>query len=307
MHEHSFPTRRSSDLTNYLFLLPGLLLFLVIIIIPFIINIAYSFTEWSGAGPSTFVGFDNYVRAVTDGKFWISFYNNLLLIVAMVIVPTILGIVLAIMLFEVLKKGPLRRAAGVFRACLYVPQIIAIVVSAVAWKWLLNPSWGALNYLLKSLHIISEDVNWLGDSSIAIYSIMALMTWYQIGYALVVFVSALERLNPEILESAAIDGAPLRTVVRAIILPQITFEISVVVLTTLIAAFKVFGPVYAMTKGGPGDSTSVFSFYSYKSFFERSQVGYGSTVSTIIAILIMLVTFVFIWYRNKRENEVVGI
>ena len=109
------------------------------------------------------------------------------------------------------------------------------------------------------------------------------------------------------IESAAIDGASLRVIVFSVIIPQITFEISVVVLTTLIHALKVFGPVYAMTKGGPGTSTHVLSFYSFKSFFERSQVGYGATVSTIISMIIIVISVIFIRYRSKRESEVIGV
>jgi len=117
----------------------------------------------------------------------------------------------------------------------------------------------------------------------------------------------MERINPELIESASIDGASLRVIVFSIIIPQVTFEISVVVLTTLIHALKVFGPVYAMTKGGPGDATHVLSFYSFKSFFERSDVCYGSAVSTIISFLIIIISVFFISYRNKRENEVIGV
>jgi raffinose/stachyose/melibiose transport system permease protein len=292
---------------NYLFLLPGFLLFAVIIFIPFIANILISFTQWAGVKTPLFIGIDNYIKAMTDSKFWQSFINNLLLIIAMTIIPTILGIFLSILLFEVIAKGPLKKTAGFFRAGFYLPQVIAVVVSAVAWKWLLNPTWGALNMIFNSIGLPGWQKNWLGDSDIAIYSIMALMVWYQIGYTLVIFLSALERINPELIESAAIDGASLRVTVFRIIIPQITFEISVVVLTTLIHALKVFGPVYAMTKGGPGEATHVLSFYSFKSFFEKSEVGYGSTVSTIISIIIVIVSIIFIRYRSRRENEVIGV
>jgi raffinose/stachyose/melibiose transport system permease protein len=286
----------------YLFLVPGLVYFSLVIIIPFITNFMISFTEWSGIGTPKFIGFANYIKAVKDKAFWISFQNNLLLIIAMTIIPTIIGILLAVLLFDVVAKGIGQTVASFFRAGFYLPQVITIVVSAYTWKWLYQPNWGAVNWMLKALKM--EPVNWLGNPKIAMFSIMAMMVWFQIGYPLVIFMSALQRIDPQLYESAAIDGAGWWSSLFNITIPQIMAEIYVVVLTTMIHALKIFDPVYAMTRGGPGHATSVAGYFSFKNFFERARVGYGSAVAMILSLLLIVVAGIFLLVQSRREHAV---
>ena len=284
----------------YLFLIPGILYFTILVVIPFFANTVLSFTSWSGVGMPKFVGFANYAKALKDAVFWVSLRNNLLLIIAMTIIPTLIAIVLAVLIFDVAAKRFGQTTANFFRAGFYLPQVITIVVSAYTWKWVFHPNWGAANWALKSFGLPS--VNWLGDPKIAMASIMLMMIWYQIGYPLVIFMSALQRIDPQLYESAAIDGASWWDFLRHITVPQIRAEIYVVVLTTMIDALKIFGPVYAMTMGGPGNATSVAGYFSFKNFFERGQVGYGASVATILSALILVVTVAFITMQSRRER-----
>lgn len=284
----------------YLFLIPGILYFTILVVIPFFANTVLSFTSWSGVGMPKFVGFANYAKALKDAVFWVSLRNNLLLIIAMTIIPTLIAIVLAVLIFDVVAKRFGQTTANFFRAGFYLPQVITIVVSAYTWKWVFHPNWGAANWALKSFGLPS--VNWLGDPKIAMASIMLMMIWYQIGYPLVIFMSALQRIDPQLYESAAIDGASWWNFLRHITVPQIRAEIYVVVLTTMIDALKIFGPVYAMTMGGPGNATSVAGYFSFKNFFERGQVGYGASVATILSALILVVTVAFITMQSRRER-----
>ena len=284
----------------YLFLIPGILYFTILVVIPFFANTVLSFTSWSGVGMPKFVGFANYAKALNDAVFWVSLRNNLLLIIAMTIIPTLIAIVLAVLIFDVVAKRFGQTTANFFRAGFYLPQVITIVVSAYTWKWVFHPNWGAANWALKSFGLPS--VNWLGDPKIAMASIMLMMIWYQIGYPLVIFMSALQRIDPQLYESAAIDGASWWNFLRHITVPQIRAEIYVVVLTTMIDALKIFGPVYAMTMGGPGNATSVAGYFSFKNFFERGQVGYGASVATILSVLILIVTVAFITMQSRRER-----
>jgi raffinose/stachyose/melibiose transport system permease protein len=285
----------------YAFLLPGLAFFTILIILPFAANIVLSFTKWSGVGTPEFVGFANYVKAFQDKAFWISFQNNLLLIVAMTIIPTLLGIFLAVLLFSVVAKDLGKPVASFFRAGFYLPQVITVVVSAYTWKWLYHPNWGAFNKVLEIFGL--EPINWLGNPKIAMYSIMLMMVWFQLGYPLVIFMSALQRIDPQLYESAAIDGAGWWRSMFSITIPQIMAEIYVVVLTTTIHALKVFAPVYAMTRGGPGNATSVAGYFSFKNFFERAQVGYGSSVATILSLLLIVLTAIILGIQTKREQR----
>jgi raffinose/stachyose/melibiose transport system permease protein len=283
------------------YLIPGVILFLFLIIAPFVANIFFSFTRWTGVGTPTWIGLANYVKASTDGQFWTSFANNLALILVLTTIPTILGLVLAVLLSDLIARRFGNTVASILRAGFYLPQIIPILVSALVWRWILQPDWGMLNSLLNSVGLSFAAHNWLGDSDTALPAIMVMLIWFQIGYPLVIFMAALQRIDPELYEAAEIDGAGWLAKFWGLTVPLIRAEIFVVVLTTTIYALKVFAPIFAMTRGGPGTSTYVASWFSYKNFFENANVGYGSTMATILTLLILVITV--IWVRVQSGNE----
>ncbi len=132
---------------------------------------------------------------------------------------------------------------------------------------------------------------------------MAIMIWFQIGYPLIILMAALQRVDPDISEAAAMDGASGLQRLIYITIPFIRPEIYVVVLTTMIYAFKIFGPIFVLTRGGPGTATIVASYFSYKNFFENANVGYGATMSTVLTIVIMIITIVYIRLQTRQEAE----
>jgi raffinose/stachyose/melibiose transport system permease protein len=284
------------------FLIPGVLAFIVIVIVPFAANIGLSFTKWRGVGTPVWVGLDNYNRAFDDKAFWVSFQNNLRLVIAMTVIPTILGLLLAVFLYDNITHhfGP--SMASFFRAGFYLPQIMPLVVAAIVWRWIYQPNWGFLNWFLDSVGLDQFTQNWLGDRDTALKSIMVMMIWFQLGYPLVIFMAALQRVDPQFYEAASIDGASWIQKVLRITVPLIQPEIFVVILTTSIHALKVFAPVYAMTRGGPGTATMVASYFSYKNFFERPNVGYGATIATLLTSIIILITIGFIFIQTRQER-----
>ena len=284
------------------FLIPGILLFLLIIVFPFLANIGVSFTRWTGVGIPVWKGLANYEKAMGDSAFWASFKNNMLLIVAMTIIPTIIGLFLATFLFDYIADKFGKGVSSFFRAGFYLPQMIPLVVAGIVWRWIYQPDWGVLNGLLKSLGLDSLTRAWLGNASTAMYAVMGMMVWFQIGYPLVIFMAALQRVDPELYEAAALDGASWSQKFFYITIHLIRPEIYVVVLTTAIHALKIFAPIYAMTRGGPGRATIVASYFSYQNFFERSNVGYGATIATVLTIIIMLLTTGFILVQTRREQ-----
>lgn len=284
------------------FLIPGITIFLFLIILPFLTNIGLSFTEWQGIGTPEWIGLDNYRRALGDTIFWTSFKNNLLLIIAMTIVPTIIGLLLAVVLFDYIHRMFGTRWSSFFRAGFYLPQIVPVVVAAIVWKWIYQPDWGALNWFLSSIGLESLTQNWLGDAQLALPSVMVMLIWFQIGYPLVIFMSGLQRIDPQIYEAAKIDGANSFQTFIYITIHLIRPEIAVVVLTTTIAALKTFGPIYAMTSGGPGNATIVASYFAWKNFFEKSNVGYGSTMATVLTFIVLVMTYFFIRVQERQED-----
>ncbi|MGA4990462.1 carbohydrate ABC transporter permease [Nonomuraea bangladeshensis] len=279
----------------WLYLVPSLVLFTAVIVVPFLMNVGASLTRWSGVGTPRWVGFDNYARLLKDERFWQSFQHNAGLIVAMAVVPTAIGLVLAAALFDYIGKrfGP--RTASALRAAYYLPQVLPVAVAGVVWGWLLHPSYGAVNELL------GLDLDWLGDPDLALATVMAVMVWFQLGYPVVIFMAGLQRVDPAYYEAAEIDGASWFRRFWHITIPQIRPEIFVVLLTCTIAALKVFGPIFVLTRGGPGNATMVPSYFSYLNFFQKSNVGYGSAIATVLALIIIVVTFLFLRVQEREQ------
>jgi len=284
------------------FLIPGILATLIVIIIPFLMNVAVSFTAWRGIGTPTWIGFANYAKALGDTTFWASFRNNLFMIVAITVIPTIVGLFLAAFLFDYMAAHFGRFTANFFRVGFYVPQILPIAIAGVVWRWILQPNWGALNTLLRAVGLESLAYNWLGDAKTALLTVMVIMVWFQIGYPLVIFMAALQRVEPELYEAAAVDGANWLQRFFYITIDQLRPEIFVVVLLTLIGALKLFAQIFVLTRGGPGRATIVPSYFAYQNFFERSNVGYGATISTIMTVIIVVLTALFIYTQSRREG-----
>ncbi|MCI1661542.1 MAG: sugar ABC transporter permease [Actinomyces sp.] len=299
-------TRRKRRRAGYwLYLAPGLIGFSVIILIPFCTNLYYSMTKWKGGmSKQRFIGFGNYATLMHDQAFWLSFTNSIFMIVAMVVIPTLIGLLLAAVLFDYVGKHFSSGVASFLRATYYLPQILPVSVAGILWNWVLNAENGALNQILSGLGV-ADPPNWLGSTGTALPSVMLVLIWIQIGYPTVIFMSALQRVDPELYEAAEIDGAGWWQRFRAITIPQIKPETFVIVLTCTVAALKVFAPVYVLTRGGPESSTLVPSYYSYLNFFDKSKVGYGAAIATVLTIVILIVAIAIqvLQNRSARRDE----
>ncbi|MGV8977704.1 MAG: carbohydrate ABC transporter permease [Cellulomonas sp.] len=295
--------RRGGRLSYWPYLLPGGVLFAGVILVPFVMNIYFSMTKWAGIGDPKWIGLKNYSRLLQDDTFWLSFRNSVAMIVAMVVVPTILGLLLASVLFDYLGRRFPGRVASILRATYYLPQILPVAVAGILWGWILNPQTGALNVILRRIGLDSLALNWLGDTKTALPTVMLVMIWVQIGYPVVIFMAALQRVDPELYEAAELDGAGWAARFRAITLPQIKPETFVVTLTCTIAALKVFGPIYVLTKGGPENTTNVPSYFSYQNFFPKSQVGYGAAIATVLTLIVIVVAAVFMRAQAATERK----
>ncbi|MGM1062875.1 carbohydrate ABC transporter permease [Saccharothrix sp. Mg75] len=285
-----------------LFLLPGALLLVAVVLVPFGMNVGISFTEWSGVGAPEWVGVDNYRRLVSDGAFWASFRHNVGLVVAMAIVPTAIGLVLASVLFDHIATRFGDRAATVLRACLYLPQVLPFAVAGIVWGWVLAPADGALNEVLRALGLGGLAGNWLGDPDLALWTVMGVLVWVQLGYPLVVFMAGMRRIDPSLHEAAELDGASWWDRFRHVTVPQLRPEVFVVLLTCTIAALKVFAPIYVLTRGGPGGATNVPAYYSFQNFFEKTRVGYGAAIATVLTALVLVLTAVFLRVQDRGER-----
>lgn len=298
----AFPTRGIRAGGWWLYLIPGLVLLTVVILIPLGWNVYLSFTEYRGIRPPKFIGLENWIELIGDGAFWASFRNSIFMIIAMVLLPTTLGLLIAAALFDVIGRKFGGRLASFLRATYYLPQILPVAIAGIVIGWILRPQNGALNEILETVGLGGLASNWLGSPDTALPSIMAVLVWVQLGYPIVIFMAALQRVDPELYEAAELDGANWWQRFRAITVGMIRPEIFVVTLTCTIAALKVFGPIYVLTRGGPGTSTLVPSYYAYSEFFQSQQVGYGATIATALTILIAIVAVFFLRAQNAAER-----
>ncbi|MBT0769029.1 sugar ABC transporter permease [Kineosporia sp. J2-2] len=287
----------------WLYLVPGAILLTVIIIVPLGWNVYLSFTKYRGIKPPEWNGLENWKELFHDAEFWASFQHSIVMVVAMVVLPTVFGLILASLLFDLVGRRFDGKIAGLLRAVYYLPQILPIAIAAIVVGWILRPEDGALNDLLDAVGLGGLQHNWLGSPDTALLSIGAVMVWIQIGYPVVVFMSALQRIDPQLYEAAELDGANWFQRFRAITLAGIRPEIFVVVLTCTVAALKVFGPVYALTRGGPGTSTTVPSYYSYTEFFTAQRVGYGATIATALTVVVLAVAIFFVRAQFRLVDE----
>jgi raffinose/stachyose/melibiose transport system permease protein len=281
------------------FLVPGLLLCTLVVAVPLVVTFGTSFTQWSGVGTPRWTGLANYDRLLHDYRFWKSFENIAFMVIAMAVVPTLLGLFLAALLFDYVAPRLGGRTARVLRSGFYLPQVLPLAVTGIVWGWILHPNYGVLNSILDKIGLGSLARNWLGDEHYALYTVMAVMIWVQIGYPVVMFMAGLQRVDPELYEAAALDGAGWWQRFTRIALYQIRPEIGVVLITTTIAALKVFAQIFVLTGGGPGNATLVPSYFAWQNYFQNVNVGYASAISTVQALLIVGLTFAFIRVQSR--------
>lgn len=289
--------------TYWPYAVPGIVAFVVIVLVPFIWNIYLSFTQWKGVGSPTWVGFDNYIKLMGDEIFWQSFLHSIVFILSMAIIPTILSLFVAAALFDYIAPRFGNGTSAGIRAGFFLPQIIPIAIGGMLWGWILTAQSGALNQALRAWGMEDLTKNWLGDPLWAMVWVNVVLIWIQVGYCIVVFMSGLSRADQSVHEAAALDGAGWFTRFRVITLHQLAPEISVVLLTTTVAALKVFAPVYIMTMGGPGNATSVPAFYSYFNFIQTQKVGYGAAIATVLAVLLIVIALFMFRFQTKQQTK----
>ncbi|MGV9641009.1 carbohydrate ABC transporter permease [Streptomyces sp. NPDC003514] len=285
-----------------LYLIPGVLAFLAVVIVPFAMNVYFSLTHWQGVGSPTWAGLENYQALMKDSRFWESFRHSVAMVLAMAVIPTAIGLVVAAALFDFIGKHFGSKTASVLRACFYLPQVLPITVAGIVWSWILAPENGSLNELLEAVGLGSLQQDWLGDPDFALYSVMAVMVWVQLGFPVVIFMAGLQRVDPSLHEAAELDGTNWWQRFWHVTLPQIRPEIYVVMLWCTIAALKVFGAVYVLTKGGPADATIVPSYFSFSTFFEKTDVGYGSAIATVLTLIILALTTIGLRFQTRSED-----
>ncbi|MCG7322236.1 carbohydrate ABC transporter permease [Arsenicicoccus bolidensis] len=264
---------------------PGLLVYAAFLLYPLVRSIQISFYDWDGLTLGTWVGLDNYVKVVQDEGLRAAFTHALVLMLYFAVVPLAVGLLLAAILNRAKVRG-----LGFFRTVVFLPQVVAMVVVAVAWRRIYAPD-GTLNALLQAVGLDGLTRAWLGDYALALPAVGFVGTWFETGLVTVLMLAGMGQIDKELYEAARLDGAgPVRELF-SITLPAVRGEISVALTLTVIAALKTFDLVYVTTKGGPGNQTSVPSYEVYHQAFELGQVGLASAIGVSLTIVIFVISF----------------
>jgi raffinose/stachyose/melibiose transport system permease protein len=276
--------------TAYLFLAPALAIYLVFLVYPIADSLWVSLHDWDGLSPSwTFVGLDNYQRLLfEDPVAWQALKNNVLWTAFKLLVPTVLGLLLAVALN--------RAIAGrtVLRAVFYAPGVLPLVAVGIIWAWIYNPNFGFLNEILKLAGLGWLARGWLSDYGTAFPAVMMTSVWYATGFPMVLYLAGLQSIPVEQYEAAKIDGAASHQTFRYITLPSLKETHVIVITLAVINSFRTFDIVYTMTNGGPGRETQVLALWMYQNTFQYSHAGYGAALAWTIAFISLIVTIPYV-------------
>lgn len=281
--------------TAYLFLLPVLVYFAIMLFYPMCYSFYLSFTEWDMLSPSPeFIGLENYREAFDDPVFWISLKNTFSYVLYTVPATVILALCLALALNQV------KVLSGLFRAAYFMPVVTSAVVVSIIWKWLYQPNLGLINIIFGSLGI--PRMSFLESTSQVMPSIAAMSVWKGAGYSMVIFLAGLQDIPNYLYEAAAIDGASGWKLFRYITLPLLKNTTLFITVTSLISAFQVFTEPYILTKGGPVHSSRVLVLYIQETAFDYLQLGYGAAMVFVLFLIIMVITAIqLVAFRSRVE------
>lgn len=280
----------------YLFILPAFVIYAAFLLYPMGRAVHLSLYDWDGLSVGTWAGLSNYVEIVQDEGLRAAFGHTLVLMLFYAVAPLAIGLMLA----AILNHGKVR-GLGFFRTVVFLPQVIAMVVVAVAWRQVYSQD-GTLNSLLSALGLDSLVRGWLGDYTFALPAVGVVGTWVGTGLVTVLLLAGMSRIPMELYEAARLDGAGALREFFSVTLPSIRGEIAVALTLTVIAALKTFDLVYITTAGGPGNSTSVPGFEVYHRAFELGRVGSAAAVGVTLTVVIFAISFVINRFADRSTT-----
>jgi raffinose/stachyose/melibiose transport system permease protein len=282
----------------WLYLLPALLIYLIVIFIPAIETLYLSFFSWNGVtAHKMFVGFQNYIDLfLNDSVFSKALSNNLKWTIGSLIFVIGIGLLLALLLNKNIK------GRIVFRGVFYFPFVLSGVVVATIWVWMYNPTQGFINKLLETMGLERWTHAWLAEPKIALYAVFVSALWQGVGQPMVLFLAGLQTIPQDPYEAAIIDGAKPYQSFWYITLPLLRETFVIVFATTMIGSMKVYDTIYAMTGGGPAQSTQVLSSWMYYQTFKFANIGIGSAISMILVFITMIVIIPYVYHTTKKSH-----
>lgn len=292
------PKRRSApgNGIKLAFVLPALVIFTAVMIIPILINFLYSFTNWDGfSSEFDFVGLRNFARLLADPTVQRAFLNTLLFTVVNGPLQVGLGLLLALLI-----QGP-GRVRSFFRVVIVLPVAVSGAALGVIGTLVFDPGTGMLHNLATLLGAPWLGANWLGNPSLAMAAVVAMNIWQWTGLTMLIFLAGLSTIPSEMYEAATIDGADRWTRFRAVTWPLLAPAVTINVVLTLIGGLKVFDVIYVLTRGGPGGATESVVMHVAQTT-SVGQFGYSAATSLSLTLVLLLTSLLFLAALRRRER-----
>ncbi|GIV14621.1 MAG: sugar ABC transporter permease [Armatimonadota bacterium] len=280
------------------FLLPATVLYVLFVVLPVVQAFVFSLYRWRGISANrTFVGLENFRQLFADPIVWLAIRHNLLLFVGTSVVILSLAIALAHAI------GHDTSTARFLRSVYLFPQVISLVVVAILWMFILNPSFGILNATLKAVGLEKWAIAWLGERSTALASIGVAHVWHALGFYIMLFAAALRTIPPDVMEAATLDGAMGLTRLRYVTLPMLWAVLRIALVYMAIGTMNIFSLVFLMTQGGPDRATEVMLTYLYEQAFKHSDFGYATALAVLNFVLVMTLSGAILALLRHNPQE----
>ena len=280
----------------WLFLAPALAIYSVVVVYPMVYSAYLSLFRWDGVSPTkVFVGLENYGILFTQNEvFWIALKNNAIWLVTALLLPTSIGLGLAILLNSKF------RGSHIFRSVFYFPSVLSLAVVGLIWTWIYHPNLGLLNQLLTAAGLKALTRNWLSDPNIALYPVIIAATWNAVGLPMLLFLAGLQTIPEELHEAAKVEGAgPIQRFLY-ITFPLLRETTLIVLAITAINALKAYDIIYAMTNGGPANRTQLLSTWMYFLTYNYNQVGLGTAIAVVLFLLTLIFAIPYIRFMTRK-------
>jgi multiple sugar transport system permease protein len=294
--QNSWWRQHQRQLAPWLFLAPVMLLFTLYVIAPIFQSIAISFYDWDGLGEAKFIGFGNYVELWDDTNFWLSLKNNLIWFFGFLLsVPA--GLFLALFLNQ--KVFGIRLVKSLF----FFPFVISQVVVGLIFTWFYNPSLGFVGDVMQFFGIKPFAI--LADEDYVTYGIVVAGIYPQMAYTMILYLTGLNNLRPDLIEAARLEGAKGWTMLWHVILPQLRPATFIAVVVTIIGSLRSFDMISIMTSGGPYGQSRVLAYYMYEQALSEYgyRMGYGTAIATVLFLITLVYILFFIYRIYKQEKD----
>ncbi|MFF4778390.1 carbohydrate ABC transporter permease [Microtetraspora fusca] len=285
--------------TITMFLLPALVLFTLLVLVPIAVAGYTSLFKWNGLGglPTQFVGLDNFTRMFGDEVFLGDLWRGLVLIVLSVTIQLPLALGIAMLLNQKM------RGRAVYRMLFFAPYMLSEVITGVLFTMILSPDEGLANQILRAVGLESLESEWFGDPSTVLVSVFIVMTWKYFGFHMILYLAGRQGIPKELGEAASIDGASSWEQFRYITLPLLGPTIRISVFLSVIGAIQLFDLVWVLTAGGPIHSSETMAVTMFQFGFKRSQVGYGTAISVVMFLISLIFALGYQRYVLRRDTE----